>query len=54
MQLATIEFARHVAGFGAANSTELDPSTAHPVVCIGRTGGMIVMASFRRVIVTAI
>lgn len=34
MQLATIEFARHVAGFGGANSTELDPSTAHPVVAL--------------------
>ncbi|MDO5668182.1 MAG: CTP synthase [Alcaligenaceae bacterium] len=34
MQLATIEYARHVAGFGGANSTELDPSTAHPVVAL--------------------
>ncbi|SUA56746.1 CTP synthase [Oligella urethralis] len=34
MQLATIEFARHVAGFSGANSTELDPSTAHPVVAL--------------------
>ncbi|NLJ50796.1 MAG: CTP synthase [Alcaligenaceae bacterium] len=34
MQLATIEFARNVAGFGGANSTELDPSTAHPVVAL--------------------
>lgn len=34
MQLATIEFARHVAGYGGANSTELDPSTAHPVVAL--------------------
>ncbi|HZJ97766.1 MAG TPA: CTP synthase, partial [Oligella sp.] len=34
MQLATIEFARNVAGFGGANSTELDSSTAHPVVAL--------------------
>lgn len=34
MQLATIEFARNVAGFSGANSTELDPSTAHPVVAL--------------------
>ena len=34
MQLATIEYARNVAGFGGANSTELDPSTAHPVVAL--------------------
>ncbi|NLA88273.1 MAG: CTP synthase [Alcaligenaceae bacterium] len=34
MQLATIEFARNVAGFGGANSTEVDPSTAHPVVAL--------------------
>ena len=34
MQLATIEFARHVAGLDAANSTELDPETPHPVVAL--------------------
>jgi CTP synthase len=32
MQLATIEFARHVAGFEGANSTEFDADTPHPVV----------------------
>jgi CTP synthase len=32
MQLAIIEFARHVCGLGGANSTELDPDTPHPVV----------------------
>jgi CTP synthase len=32
MQLAVIEFARHCAGLGGANSTEFDPDTAHPVV----------------------
>ncbi|MGC9191459.1 MAG: CTP synthase [Conexivisphaera sp.] len=31
-QLATVSFARHVAGLSGANSTELDPSTPHPVV----------------------
>jgi CTP synthase len=34
MQLATIEFARHVAGLAGANSTELDPDTPHPVVAL--------------------
>ena len=34
MQLATIEFARHVAGLDGANSTEFDPDTPHPVVAL--------------------
>ncbi|MFA5489911.1 MAG: CTP synthase [Candidimonas sp.] len=34
MQLAVVEFARHVAGFGGANSTEFDPSAPHPVVAL--------------------
>ena len=34
MQLAVIEFARHVCGLGGANSTELDPETPHPVVAL--------------------
>ncbi|MGE5386896.1 MAG: CTP synthase [Betaproteobacteria bacterium] len=34
MQLATIEFARHVAGLEGANSTEFDPETPHPVVAL--------------------
>ncbi|MBL8310037.1 MAG: CTP synthase [Burkholderiales bacterium] len=32
MQIALIEFARNVCGLGAANSTELDAKTPHPVV----------------------
>jgi len=32
MQLATIEFARNVAGLKGANSTEFDPDTPHPVI----------------------
>ena len=32
MQMACIEFARHVCGLDRANSTEIDPSTPHPVV----------------------
>jgi CTP synthase len=32
MQLACIEFARHVCGLDKANSSEIDPSTPHPVV----------------------
>ncbi|MEK6211115.1 MAG: CTP synthase [Pseudomonadota bacterium] len=34
MQLATIEFARNVAGFAGANSTEFEPDTPHPVVAL--------------------
>jgi len=32
MQMAVIEFARHVCGLDKANSTEIDPATPHPVV----------------------
>lgn len=32
MQLAVIEYARHIVGLAKANSTEMDPSTPHPVV----------------------
>ncbi len=32
MQLAVIEFARHVAGLKEANSTEFDPETPYPVI----------------------
>lgn len=32
MQLAIVEFARHVLGYGDAHSVELDPSTTHPVI----------------------
>ncbi len=32
MQMAVVEFARHVAGLEGANSTELDPDTPHPVI----------------------
>jgi len=32
MQLACVEFARHVCGLERANSTEIDPTTPHPVV----------------------
>jgi CTP synthase len=32
LQMAVIEFARHVAGLGGANSTEVDPETPHPVI----------------------
>ncbi len=34
MQLAVIEFARHVAGLKGANSTEFDPNGDHPVVAL--------------------
>jgi CTP synthase len=34
LQCAVIEFARHVAGLADANSTEMDPSCPHPVVCM--------------------
>jgi CTP synthase len=34
MQVATIEFARHVAGLKNANSTEFDPDCANPVIAL--------------------
>ena len=34
MQVATIEFARHVAGLEGANSTEFNPDTPHPVIAL--------------------
>ncbi|MDE2048454.1 MAG: CTP synthase [Betaproteobacteria bacterium] len=34
MQVATIEFARDVAGLAGANSTEFDAHTAHPVIAL--------------------
>jgi CTP synthase len=34
MQVATIEFARHVAGLTEANSTEFDPGTPQPVIAL--------------------
>ncbi|MBI4897144.1 MAG: CTP synthase [Actinobacteria bacterium] len=32
MQMAVVDFARHVAGFDGANSTEFDPETEYPVI----------------------
>jgi CTP synthase len=34
MQLAVIEYARHVAGMADANSTEFNPASEHPVVAL--------------------
>jgi CTP synthase len=34
MQVATIEFARHVAGLAEANSTEFEPDSPHPVIAL--------------------
>ncbi|AOS79733.1 MULTISPECIES: CTP synthase [Hydrogenophaga] len=34
MQVATIEYARHVAGLKDANSTEFEPATPHPVIAL--------------------
>ena len=34
MQVATIEFARHVAGLAGANSTEFEPESPHPVIAL--------------------
>ena len=34
MQVATIEYARHVAGLEGANSTEFEPDSPHPVIAL--------------------
>jgi CTP synthase len=34
MQVATIEYARHVAGLAQANSTEFEPDSPHPVIAL--------------------
>lgn len=34
MQVAVIEYARNVAGFSGAHSTEFDPATPHPVIAL--------------------
>lgn len=34
MQVLCVEFARHVLGLADANSTEMDPATAHPVISL--------------------
>lgn len=34
MQMAVVEYARHVAGLEGAHSTELNPNTPHPVVAL--------------------
>ena len=34
MQMAIVEFARHVLGYEDANSIELDPKTTHPVIAL--------------------
>ena len=34
MQIAVIEFARHIVGMTKANSTEFDPATAYPVIAL--------------------
>ena len=34
MQLATVEYARNVCGLENANTTEVDPDTNYPVICI--------------------
>ncbi|MFM2341823.1 MAG: hypothetical protein RLZZ592_1476 [Pseudomonadota bacterium] len=34
MQVATIEYARHKAGLGGANSTEFEPDSPHPVIAL--------------------
>jgi len=34
MQVATIEYARHMAGIAGADSTEFDPTTPHPVIAL--------------------
>ena len=34
MQMCVVEYARHILGFADAASTEVDPDTTHPVICL--------------------
>ncbi len=34
LHMAVIDFSRHVCGLTDANSTEIDPTTPHPVICL--------------------
>jgi CTP synthase len=34
LHMAVIEFARNICGLEGANSTEIDPATPHPVICL--------------------
>ena len=54
MQIATIEFARNVAGLKGAHSSELDPATPHPVIDlmeeqkgINKMGGTMRLGSYK-------
>lgn len=59
LQIAVIEFARNVLGWEDANSTELDPNTAHPVVIDmpehnpGQMGGTMRLGKRKTVFKTA-
>jgi CTP synthase len=57
MQLAVIEFARHVAGLKEANSTEFDPETPYPVIDlmpeqkgISKKGGTMRLGAYKCVL----
>ncbi len=57
MQLATVEFARNVAGLKGANSTEFDPNTPYPVITIlpekrdlKRMGGTLRLGAYKAVL----
>ncbi len=57
MQLAVIEFARHVAGLKEANSTEFDPETPYPVIDlmpeqkgINKKGGTMRLGAYKCVL----
>jgi CTP synthase len=54
MQVLCVEFARHVLGFEDANSTEMDPKTAHPIISllseqrdVKNLGGTMRLGSYR-------
>lgn len=52
MQMAVVEFARHVLGFADAHSTEADPATTHPVIDLmpdqvgNRLGGTLRLGAY--------
>ena len=47
MQMAIVEFARHVLGYADAHSSELNPATTHPFIQITDLGGTLRLGAYK-------